>query len=727
MEFVKALKMKPTVKNDGYVEDDNNIVTWCIGHLVTLSYPEVYNENLKRWKLETLPFLPDKFKYEIIGSVKKQYGIVKKLLNNKEVANIYYSGDSAREGEYIQRLVRQEAGYNKSAKEYRVWIDSQTEEEILRGIKEAKELAFYDNLSDSAYARAIEDYEIGINFSRILSIKYANLLCNCAGIDNKPIAVGRVMSCVLGMIVNRERIVRNAKEIPYYGIQGNIGDLETEWRALDTSDFYNSQLLFKDNGFIKQVDAEKLIEQLNINPVLTLKSNITTQEKKKAPLLFNLAELQSECSKKFKISPDETLQVAQYLYEKKLTTYPRTDARVLTTAICKVIHKNISGVAKLNDFKNAATDILNNNLHNNIINTKYVNDALVSDHYAIIPTGTGFEAYNTLGELEKNVYSLIVKRFLSVFLPDAIYEKVSCTFKNGKEPFYLSASCLKDAGWSSLYGNKKDSSSESYVKNLQAMQENKDYDTEFELHISKTAPPKRYNSGAIILAMENAGQLIEEEELREQIKGSGIGTSATRAEVIKKLCKNNYISINKKTQVITPTDLGEMIYEVINLAVPNMLSPKTTASWEQGLTAISKGKVTKDYYLDKMNNYIIQATDIMKNTDYKADIIAKFTELKEIYPNINLNGSSEKNKSFSDTSLICPKCGNSITKTPWGYGCSNYKAGCKWNVPDIGEDQVQKLITEKRTDKIKGLKNKSGKSYECTFVLDDNNDIQREF
>ena len=608
MEFAKALKQN-TVRKNGFLESDNWIITWCVGHLVTMSYPEKYDEKLKYWRLDTLPFLPEEYKYEVIPAVKKQFDIVQGLLKREDIEEIYNAGDSGREGEYIQRLVFMMASPNPNAKMKRVWIDSQTEEEILRGIREAKDLSEYDSLSDSAYLRAKEDYLIGINFSRLLSIIFGKKVAKEIKEEKVSISVGRVMTCVLGMVVLREREIRNFVKTKYYKIIGEFGDKSTfkaEWKVNENSSFFESTKLYNESGFKKQEDAENLIKLLSKEEAIVTDIK-KTKQKENPPLLFNLAEIQNECTKKFKIKPDETLDIIQNLYEKKLVTYPRTDARVLSTAVSKEINKNLNGLAK--GFKNEEVQKFLNKMiqekySTNLIKTKYVNDSKITDHYAIIPTGQGFENYDKLTDLQKDVYLLIVKRFLAIFYPAAEYQKLSVTIKVQNESFYLNQKvCLKE-GYIEILKSKNPDEKED-LEILKTIKKGQKLNIVSMLtKDAETSPPARYNSGSIILAMENAGKLIEDEELREQIKGAGIGTSATRAEIIKKLEKIHYIAINSKTQIITPEKKGEVIYDIIKMSMPDMLNPKLTASWEKGLEMVAKKEIKPTEFMDKLEKYI---------------------------------------------------------------------------------------------------------------------------
>ena len=629
MEFAKVLKLNGTRK-DGYLESDNWIVTWCVGHLVTMSYPEKYDENLKVWRLNTLPFLPKEYKYEVIPSVQKQFDIIKSLIQREDVNSIYVATDSGREGEYIFRLVEQQIGIKKENRK-RVWIDSQTEEEIKRGINEAKDLSEYDSLADSAYLRAKEDYLIGINFSRLLSIIYGRRVAKELEEDKISISVGRVMTCVLGMIVSREREIRNFVKIPYYKVIGEFGDenssFKAEWKVNEKSVFFESPKLYNESGFKKEEDAKEFIFSLKDKKAFVSEIK-KSKTKENAPLLFNLAEIQNECTKRFKIKPDQTLDVIQNLYEKKLVTNPRTDARVLSTAIAKVITKNLNGIAKGfkdEEIQRYVEKMSNEKYKTDLAKTKYVNDSKITDHYAIIPTGQGYENYDQLPELQKNVYKVIVKRFLAIFFPPAEYNKISATISIENEQFIASGKVCIKLGYLEVLKDRKDSKiAEKNVEDVES-EPKKSEDTgdntnleilnslkkgeevgivNFETKTSETSPPSRYNSGSIILAMENAGKLIEEEELREQIKGAGIGTSATRAEIMKKLERIGYITINTKTQIITPTKKGEVIYDVVNLSMPDMLNPKLTASWEKGLDMVAKKEIKSEEFMQKLETYI---------------------------------------------------------------------------------------------------------------------------
>lgn len=636
MEFAKVLKIN-TKRQNGYMESENWIITWCVGHLVTMSYPEKYDEKLKFWRLDTLPFMPKEYKYEVISNVQNQFNIIKGILTREDVEVIYVATDSGREGEYIYRLVDQAIGV-KGKEKRRVWIDSQTEEEINRGIKEAKELSEYDSLSNSAYLRAKEDYLIGINFSRLLSIIYGRRLAKELEEEKVSISVGRVMTCVLGMVVEREREIRNFKKTKYYKIVGTFGkedgNFKADWKSVEGSKMYNSPKLYNETGFKKENDAKDFIISLKDKKAI-VKEVKKSKQKENAPLLFNLAEIQNECTKRFKIKPDETLEIIQNLYEKKLVTYPRTDARVLSTAIAKVITKNLNGIAKGykdEDIQKYIKKMSEEKYSTNLLKTKYVNDSKITDHYAIIPTGQGYENYDALPQLQKDVYKVIVKRFLAIFYPPAEFNKISVTIDVEGEQFTASGKVCVNLGYQEVLKEEKRQEKstiesknglEEKVKNEEE-QESKDRIDEgqnleilnklkkgqeliavnYETKEAETSPPSRYNSGSIILAMENAGKLIEDEELREQIKGAGIGTSATRAEIIKKLERIKYIQINDKTQIITPTNKGEAIYDIIYMSMPDMLNPKLTASWEKGLDMVAKNEIKPDEFMEKLEKYI---------------------------------------------------------------------------------------------------------------------------
>ena len=654
-EFAKALHINGQ-RRDGYLESETSVVTWCVGHLVTMSYPEKYDIKYKRWSLDTLPFLPREFMYEVIPGVEKQFNIVKGLLNRQDVDTIYVCTDSGREGEYIYRLVAQMAGV-KDKKQKRVWIDSQTEEEILRGIREAKDISEYDNLAASAYLRAKEDYLMGINFSRVLTLRYGNSVSNYLGSKYQAISVGRVMTCVLGMVVRREREIRAFVKTPIYRVVNSIAlegeSFDGEWRAVEGSRYFQSPALYKENGFKKKEDAEKLISELGVTQPLTCTVDKIERKKenKNPPLLFNLAELQNVCSKLFKISPDETLSIVQELYEKKLVTYPRTDARVLSTAVAKEIYKNISGLKNYAPAADAAREALEMGTYKSIAKTRYTNDKQITDHYAIIPTGQGLSALGSLSLTAQRVYETIVRRFLCIFYPPAVYQKVSLVTKMENESFFSSFKVLVSEGYLRIAANSfarkkavegektQEADGETEISCdealLNALQRLKKGDilssNGLGIKEGETSPPKRYNSGSMILAMENAGQLIEDEELRAQIKGSGIGTSATRAEILKKLFHIKYLSLNKKTQVITPTLLGEMIYDVVNCSIRQLLNPELTASWEKGLTYVAEGSITEQEYMDKLEHFVRIRTNQVEASNYQYALRQFFDAAAQYY------------------------------------------------------------------------------------------------
>ena len=686
-EFAKALKINGQ-RRDGYLESQDSVVTWCVGHLVTMSYPEKYDIKYKRWSLDTLPFLPREFKYEVIPGVQKQFEIVKGLLNREDVDTIYVCTDSGREGEYIYRLVAQMAGVH-GKKEKRVWIDSQTEEEIMRGIREAKDLSAYDNLSASAYLRAKEDYLMGINFSRVLTLRYGNSVSNYLNTKYQAISVGRVMTCVLGMVVRREREIRAFVKTPFYRVLSSIAlegeNFEGEWRAVEGSRYFQTPYLYKENGFKEKAYAEKLIQELSVSQPLkcTVEKIERKKENRNPPLLFNLAELQNVCSKLFKISPDETLKIVQELYEKKLVTYPRTDARVLSTAAAKEIYKNISGLRNYEHTAEIAQHIIEQGNYKNLAKTRYVNDKQITDHYAIVPTGQGLNALRSISLTAQRVYETIVRRFVCIFYPPAVYQKISLVTKIQNESFFSSFKVLLNEGYLKVAtnsfakrksadamssvnragaagnegseeedpdtgkngGNKADDSAEDMacdIRLLAALQNLKKGDIlsvdSLSIKEGETSPPKRYNSGSMILAMENAGQLIEDEELRAQIKSCGIGTSATRAEILKKLCNIKYLALNKKTQVITPTLLGEMIFDVVNCSIRQLLNPELTASWEKGLNYVAEGSITEQEYMDKLEHFVRLRTRQVEDSNIQPYLRQFFDAAA-----VNYKDSSEKN------------------------------------------------------------------------------------
>ena len=665
-EFAKALGMKGAATagaRDGYLENEDTIVTWCVGHLITMSYPEVYDPALKKWSFDTIPFVPEEYKYEIIGASSKQFQVVSKLLNREDVGRIYVCTDSGREGEYIYRLVEQMAGVDKSKKDRRrVWIDSQTEEEIMRGIREAKELSAYDNLSDAAYLRAQEDYLMGINFSRALSLKYSYTVKNYLGMDRCVIAVGRVMTCVLGMIVKREREIRQFVPTPFYRVLASTDGFEAEWKTTKESAYLDSPLLYKENGFKKEESAKQLITELSAEePIeLTVQKVEKKTEKKAPPMLYNLAELQNDCSRLFKISPTDTLNTVQTLYERKLVTYPRTDARVLSTAVAKEIGKNIGGLQKYEPLAQYAQLIMQQGAYKGVAKSKYVNDKQITDHYAIIPTGQGLGNLNGLNDIQRKVYDIIARRFLSIFFPAAEYEKVSLTLtrkihttvgekEEGLESFFANFKRLKKPGYLLIAGMPSDKKQEEQKltdEELAVFAALKKGDTipvkEFNIKEGETSPPKRYSSGTLILAMENAGQLIEDEELRSQIKGSGIGTSATRDSIITKLVTNKYIALNKKTQIVTPTFLGEIIYDVCLNSIQSLLWAEMTASWEKGLSGVAEGTISKDEYTAKMNKFVCDNTNAVKQIRNQNQITRLFDRTKPFYEKAGAKKAAKK-------------------------------------------------------------------------------------
>ena len=665
-EFAKALGMKGAATagaRDGYLENEDTIVTWCVGHLITMSYPEVYDPALKKWSFDTIPFIPEEYKYEIIDASSKQFQIVSSLLNREDVGCIYVCTDSGREGEYIYRLVEQMAGVDKSKKDRRrVWIDSQTEEEIMRGIREAKELSAYDNLSDAAYLRAQEDYLMGINFYRALSLKYSYTVRNYLGMDRCVIAVGRVMTCVLGMIVKREREIRQFVPTPFYRVLASTEGFEAEWKTTKDSAYLDSPLLYKENGFKKEESAKQLITELSADaPIELIVQKVEKKTEKKAPpMLYNLAELQNDCSRLFKISPTDTLNTVQTLYERKLVTYPRTDARVLSTAVAKEIGKNIGGLQKYEPLAQYAQYIMQQGGYKGVAKSKYVNDKQITDHYAIIPTGQGLGNLNGLNDIQRKVYDIIARRFLSIFFPAAEYEKVSLVLsrqihtvvgekENGTESFFANFKRLKNPGYLTIAGlpsDKKQEEQKLTDEELAKFASLKKGDAipvqAFDIKEGETSPPKRYSSGTLILAMENAGQLIEDEELRSQIKGSGIGTSATRDSIITKLVTNKYIALNKKTQIVTPTFLGEIIYDVCLNSIQSLLWAEMTASWEKGLSGVAEGTISKDEYTAKMNKFVCDNTNAVKQIRNQNQITRLFDRTKPFYEKAGAKKAAKK-------------------------------------------------------------------------------------
>ena len=726
-EFAKILKVSG--RQNGYLENESYVITWCVGHLVEMVYPEEYDSKYKKWKLEDLPFLPKDYKYGVIKSVSGQYDVVHKMLHREDIDTVYWAGDAGKEGQTIEENIRNFGGVREGMQELRVWIDSQTEEEILRGIKEAKPMREYANLGKSGIMRTIEDYAMGINFSRAMSVKYGNLLNDAAGTKSyTAIAVGRVMTCVLGMVVIREREIRNFIETPFYRIVGKFTDaeIEAEWKTTEESAYYASPLLYKENGFAKEEDAKAFLESLAGKEarVSSVEKGIS---KKKAPLLFNLAELQAECAKRFKISPDETLQIAQDLYEKKLTTYPRTDARVLSSAVAKEISKNVSrlkGYEPVSQFVNA---IMQSGTYRSIGRSAYTDDSKITDHYAIIPTGQLTEL-NSVNGLHRQVYDLIVRRFLSIFYPPAEYQTVKFIAKIEKESFFAGGKILKSPGYLCVLGKEaaeeKDedggekeegTNAKMLLAMIEKLSENDVVPVKgMDIKEGKTSPPKRYTSGSMVLAMENAGQLIEDEELRAQIKGSGIGTSATRAEIIKKLVRVGYLNLNRKSQVLTPAMLGEMIFETVSMTVPELLNPKMTASWEKGLDGITRGTVDMGEYRAKLEDFIRRETLSMAQTDRKQELIKRIQPLT----GRESRGAAARKK----LGIKCPLCDGEVETTPFGYGCSNYRTnGCKFSIGtiagrDLTEEEVTKLLTEGKTEILNGFVSKLKKKFSAALI-----------
>ena len=728
-EFARILGVSG--RNDGYIENDKYVITWCVGHLVEMVYPEEYDEKYKRWRLEDLPFLPEEYKYNVIPDVSKQYDTVHRMLFREDIETVYWAGDAGKEGQTIEENIRRFGGVRPGMKELRVWIDSQTEEEILRGIREAKPMAEYDNLAKSGIMRTIEDYAMGINFSRAMSVKYGKLLNDAAATKSyTAIAVGRVMTCVLGMVVIREREIRNFAETPFYRVVGGFlpegaeteETVTAEWKAVNGSKYFESPLLYKKNGFKKRESAENLIGELDGKQAV-VKSLERGTSRKKAPLLFNLAELQAECSKRYKISPDETLQVAQDLYEKKLTTYPRTDARVLSTAVAKEIGKNLNRLKTYEPTKTYTERILKEGTYRNIARTQYTDDSKITDHYAIIPTGQLTEL-GSLSDLQRRVYDLVVRRFLSIFYPAAEYETIKLVVQVGAEQLFASAKVLKNPGFLEIMGRpgndeNKEEESAGLLKLAGQLKTGDPLKVDgYEIKEGKTAPPKRYTSGSMVLAMENAGQLIEEEELREQIKGSGIGTSATRAEIIRKLVRIGYLNLNQKTQVLSPEAIGEMVFEVVSMTVPALLNPKMTASWEKGLDGITRGTVIMEDYRSKLEDFIRKETVSMIEHDLTGNLAAR------IHPFVGKGGRGLAAKKKIEA--VCPVCGGEMETTPFGYGCSNYKkdgSGCKFSIGtiagrDLAEEEVVELLTKGHTEVLSGFISKSRKRFSAALVLE---------
>jgi DNA topoisomerase-3 len=726
-DFARVLNVNG--KGKGFIENDKVVITWCVGHLVEMLYPESYDIKYKKWRAEDLPFLPENYKYGVIKNVSEQYNIVHSYLNSEDIDTVYWAGDSGKEGQTIEENIRNFGGVREGMNELRVWIDSQTDDEIKRGIREAKPMSDYARLGDSGIMRAIEDYALGINFSRALSVKYGKLINDAAATKSyTAIAVGRVMTCVLGMVVVREREIRNFVDTPFFRVVGSFTDdeINAEWKAVEGSDYFNSPVLYKENGFKKKENAEKLISELTGKKAFI--ENISKSiQKKKAPLLFNLAELQAECAKRFKISPDETLSVAQDLYERKLTTYPRTDARVLSSAVAKEIDKNLTKLKAYEKCSTFVDEVLNENLYKGIEKTSYTDDSKITDHYAIIPTGqiTGLDS---MSSLHQKVYELIVRRFLSIFYPPAEFAVIKCEIKVEKEHLFASSKTLEKKGYMKVAGvakNNDNGEEEENTNNLENLF--KTYKKGDELTVNgyiikegKTTPPKRYTSGTMILAMENAGNLIEDQELREQIKNTGIGTSATRAEIIKKLVNIGYLKLNSKTQVLTPERLGEMIYEVVNLSVPSLLNPEMSASWEKGLDGITKGSVDVKEYRAKLEDYIRTETLAMTGND----LSIKIAEAINPFTDKNSKGMAARKK----LGIACPECGGVLTTTSFGYGCSNYfneENKCSFTLGkicgvDIPEEEFKKLILEGHTNVISGFVSKKKKKFSAELTMTKN-------
>lgn len=727
-----------TERHDGYMESEDYIITWCLGHLVTMSYPDAYDEKLKKWDLNVLPFLPDKYLYEVINTpaTKKQFKIIKGLYHREDVDTIYYAGDPGREGIYIQYLVRQEAGIRQGIEEKVIWIHSQTDEEIRKGIATAKARSFYDAMALSGYMRSTEDYAIGINITRAISLKYRDFIFGAAEYEGKgAISVGRVMSCVLGMIVDREREIRNFTETPFYRVTATTKEeIEAEFFAIEGSRFHNSPLLYKENGFKEEKDARAFLSSLNKDAFtvfdVSMKSN-----KEYAPYLFNLAELQNECSKRFKITPDETLQIVQTLYEKKLTTYPRTDSRFLSSAVAKVIVHNLNGLLSYTPVNDIVKEILVNKNPSQIENSRYTNDKKVTDHYAIIPTGS-LNGIDSLSKLEESVYHLIVKRFLSIFYEPAEKKTVKLDLLCDGEHFFATTTTIANPGYLKVITGASCGKQTVAYQTLTSYKKGDPVSIkELVIKEGKTTPPKRYNSGSIILAMENAGNLIDDEQLRAQIKGCGIGTSATRAEIIKKLQEIGYLNLNKKTQILTPSNLGEMIYEVLSLTIPSILSPKMTASWEKGLEQIKERKIKKKDYQIKLEAYIKKQVDFIKNANIDSLLLQKikpFSSLTEA----DLNTLLHSNGSTHVLKGRCPLCGGEITTIRGGaYGCKNYKtSGCKFYIGEIcgkklSETQVELLLKDHHVGPIKGFtyvskSTKKKRSFDAELILTDDGKIE---
>lgn len=727
-DFARVLNVKGN--RDGYIENNEYVISWCVGHLVGMLYPEDYDIKYKSWKLEDLPFLPKEYKYGVLKPVEKQYNIVNGLLHREDIDTVYWAGDSGKEGQTIEENIRNFGGVREGMKELRVWIDSQTDEEILKGIREARAMSDYANLGKSGIMRTIEDYALGINFSRALSVKYGRLINDAAATKKyTAIAVGRVMTCVLGMVVYREREIRNFTETPFYRVIGNLTDqkIAAEWKAVEGSGYLDSPLLYKENGFKVREDALKLIDELTGKECI-VESIEKTTSRKKPPLLFNITELSAECAKRYKITPAQTLQIAQDLYERKLTTYPRTDARVLTTAVAKEIGRNLYGLKAYEPTAKYTENIIDNKLYNNLAKTQYVKDEDVTDHYAIIPTGQVREL-GGLSEMHGKVYDLIVRRFLSIFYPPAEYLAVKLTTAIGNEKLFATAKVLKKKGYMEITGVSKQSDddenelSEDGKKKvlafIESLKKGDQVNVEsFEIKEGRTSPPKRYNEGTMMLAMENAGNLIEDEELRQQIKKTGIGTSATRGQILKKLVDIGYLNENKKTLILTPSKLGEMIFEVVDMSVPTLLNPEMTASWEKGLEGIINGTVDAAEYRKKLEDYIRRETLKMAGNDMAMTLASR------LHP---FTGKESKGAATrKPLGVKCPKCGGELTTTKFGYGCSNYwrdENKCDFSISGtilshkITEDEVRNLAENGITPLIKGFVSKGGKSFDAKLKI----------
>lgn len=737
-EYATILKVNG--KGDGRIENGEYVITWCVGHLVEMLYPEKYDIKYKKWNLSDLPFLPEQYQYGVIENVRQQYEIVQKQMHREDVDTILYAGDSGREGEVIIQLIRNMSGVRPGMEEKRVWIDSCTEEEILRGIREAKGMEHYDNLANAGIMRAIEDYAMGINFSRALSVKYGSMLNRAANTRSySAIAIGRVMTCVLGMVVRREREIREFVETPFYRIMGTFAregaEYTGEWKAVEGSRYFQSPVLYKENGFKREEDAKRLIAELKQQSQAKVLAVQKSTEKKRPPLLFNLAELQAECSKRYKISPDATLKIAQELYERKLTTYPRTDARVLTTAIAKEIYKNLNGLKNYTPTAMYTNEVLTEKRYQKLEKTMYTDDKKVTDHYAIIPTGQVTE-YQRLNDMQKKVYDLIVRRFLSIFYPPTIYQKANITTQAGKESFFTSVKVLKDPGYLVVAQPKtkeekeeeKEAANQRLLSLILSFKKGDVVEIKgYEIKEGKTSPPKRYTSGSMVLAMENAGNLIEDEELRAQIKGAGIGTSATRAGIIEKLVQIKYLNLNHKTQVLTPSRFGEMIYEVVVLTIPSMLNPEMTASWEKGLAGVEQGEISTEQYRETLEKYVRRYTDQIKQNELQ-DVIAKRIEPFATGSGYETMGSSDRH----DIDANCPMCGGKIQTTPFGYGCSNYKSdksGCTFSIGAIAgkrlsEEEAATLIRNGSIKEVRGFRSKTGKFFSAGLKLEDYQDAK---